>query len=43
MSLSGADSNLSIINEEKYVPIHLLSKCMQPVEKAFMSLCNLCH
>lgn len=29
--------------EKKYVPILLLSKCMQLVAKAFMSLCNLCQ
>lgn len=36
--------SLSIINgEKKKVPILLLSKCMQLLAKAFMSLCNLCQ
>lgn len=33
--------SLLSIGGKKYVPLPLLSKCVQPVAKAFMSLCNL--
>lgn len=38
----GALGTLYYLLGGKYVPVPLWSKCMHPIAKAFMSLCNLC-